>query len=98
MSTSKLLQRKLARDCELEFRVYSFRELASLYFPHYQPSSASRALRQLITHDALFKRQLQRRGFSLTRCTISPYQIEIVLQQLGTPREFYEIQRANSPY
>ena len=25
MSTSKLLQRKLARDCELEFRVYSFR-------------------------------------------------------------------------
>lgn len=48
MSTSKLLQRKLARDCELEFRVYSFRELASLYFPHYQPSSASRALRQLI--------------------------------------------------
>lgn len=98
MSTSKLLQRKLARDCELEFRVYSFRELASLYFPHYQPSSASRALRQLITHGALFKRQLQRRGFSLTRRKISPYQIEVVLQQLGTPREFYEIQRANSPY
>ena len=91
MSTSKLLQRKLARDCELEF-------LASLYFPHYQPSSASRALRQLITHDALFKRQLQRRGFSLTRRKISPYQIEVVLQQLGTPREFYEIQRANSTY
>lgn len=98
MSTpGKQLAKKFADAGELEFRVYSFRELAQLYYPHLRGPSASRALRSLIALDPKFCHEMRRRGFRPSQRHLAPYQIEVLLEQLGSPREFYEILRANSP-
>ncbi len=75
----------------LEFRAYAVKELATLYFPHYDPAYSGRCLRRLIRRDPELLRQLQERGYRTRAHYLPPAAVQVLLEHLGTPQEFYEI-------
>lgn len=75
----------------IEFRFYGFKELASLYYPHCTPPSASRKLRRLILQDPMLIEGLELRGFRRTMRRLTPGQVIFLVDQLGSPEEFQRI-------
>ena len=83
-------------SCEvppLEFRAYAVKELATLYFPHCEPGYAGRCLRRLIRRDPELLRQLQERGYRTRAHYLPPVAVQVLLEHLGTPQDFYAILR-----
>ncbi len=75
----------------IEFRFYGFKELASLYYPHCTPTSASRKLRRLILQDPMLIEGLELRGFRRSMRRLSPGHVIFLVDQLGSPDEFQRI-------
>ena len=73
----------------LIFRAYTVKELACLYFPQKTATGASRSLRALIRHDP----QLRAQGYRPRVHYLPPSAVQVLLEHLGTPEEFYEILR-----
>lgn len=70
--------------------VYTFRALARLYYPWLKPEVASRSLRRLLHGDPYIMESLVRSGYKNSQRKITPKQISIVIEHLGTPWEFAE--------
>lgn len=79
------------RPTRLECRAYAFREFAHLYFPNIMPEHASRRLRRFIVQDAQLLQQLEARGWRRNMRSLMPAHVSYLIQELGTPEEFYEI-------
>lgn len=77
----------------LEFRVYTLKELAVLYYPHVQPYYASRCLRKLIDNDPELRNYCEEHGFHARQRHIPPSVVTHLLDCLGTPQAFLDIQR-----
>lgn len=77
----------------MEFRAYAIKELACLYFPDKRAEYATRSLRRLIQHDPLLLSELQERGYGPRLRLLPPSAVQVLLQHLGRPEEFYEIAR-----
>lgn len=73
-----------------EFRIYSVKELAVLYYPTASAETASRSFRKLLRSDPLIYEGLAQRGFKRYARMLSPVQVRFLLDQLGSPQEFYE--------
>lgn len=71
-------------------RVYSFRALARLYYPHVKPETASRYLRRFIHGDPEMLRTLMRMGYKAHQHYLQPRHIAYIASELGTPEEFIE--------
>ncbi len=78
-----------------EFRIYSMKELACLYFPKLNSVYASRSFRKMLRDDPFIYEGLLDRGYRPRQRNLLPCQISFLLEQLGTPREFYEVQRGS---
>lgn len=79
--------------CDLpELRVYAFRDLAVLYYPRVRPDLASRKLRRLIKYDPLIANGLRRRGFRPGKRQLSPVHIDYLVEHLGSPSDFADIE------
>ncbi len=78
-----------------EFRVYSMKELACLYFPKFNPVYASRTFRKLLRDDPFLYEGLVERGYRPRSRNLLPSQISFLLEHLGTPKEFYEVQQGH---
>lgn len=77
----------------LIFRAYTVKELACLYFPQKTATGASRSLRALIRHDPELLSQLRAQGYRPRVHYLPPSAVQVLLEHLGTPEEFYEILR-----
>ena len=77
----------------LTFRAYTIKELGCLYFPQKSPIGASRSLRSLIAHDPLLLSELRAQGYRPRAHYLPPAAVQVLLEHLGTPTEFYEILR-----
>ena len=77
----------------LIFRAYTVKELACLYFPQKTATGASRSLRSLIRHDPELLSQLRAQGYRPRVHYLPPSAVQVLLEHLGTPEEFYEILR-----
>ena len=77
----------------LIFRAYTVKELACLYFPQKTATGASRSLRALIRHDPELLTQLRAQGYRPRVHYLPPSAVQVLLEHLGTPEEFYEILR-----
>lgn len=77
----------------LIFRAYTVKELACLYFPQKTATGASRSLRALIRHDPELLSQLRAQGYRPRVHYLPPSAVQVLLEHLGTPDEFYEILR-----
>ncbi len=75
-----------------EFRVYTIKELASLYYPNLTSAYASRSFHHTIKNDPILYQGLIERGYRKKKRNLSPAQVSFIMTHLGTPREFYEIQ------
>ena len=75
----------------LIFRAYTVKELACLYFPQKTATGASRSLRALIRPELLS--QLRAQGYRPRVHYLPPSAVQVLLEHLGTPEEFYEILR-----
>lgn len=64
-----------------------------LFYPGVSPRSASRSFRYLIHHDPELLSQLLGRGYRPTCRQLSPALVSCILQYLGSPHSFYEIQQ-----
>lgn len=78
-----------------EFRVYSMKELACLYFPKFNPVYASRTFRKLLRDDPFLYEGLLERGYRPRLRNLLPAQVSFLLEHLGTPKEFYEVQQGH---
>lgn len=67
---------------------YTFRALARLYYPQYQPKTASRYFRSLLHGDPHILRGLQKHGYTTKQRKLSPRLVAFIAQELGTPQEF----------
>ena len=67
---------------------YTFRALARLYYPQYQPETASRYMRRLLHGDPLLYGGLRSRGYHPKCRKLSPRQIAFIAEELGSPEEF----------
>ena len=77
----------------LTFRAYTIKELGCLYFPQKTAIGASRSLRSLIAHDPLLLSELRAQGYRPRAHYLPPSAVQVLLEHLGTPMEFYEILR-----
>lgn len=77
----------------LIFRAYTVKELACLYFPQKTATGASRSLRSLIRHDPELLSQLRAQGYRPRVHYLPPSAVQVLLEHLGTPEEFYDILR-----
>jgi predicted Zn-dependent protease len=66
-------------------RPYGVGELAALYFPHIQQSSAVNQLRRWIVESPVLLEELQSAGWKRYRKVFSPKQVAIILDHLGEP-------------
>ncbi len=76
----------------LSFRVYATKEIALRYFPDYHPSAATRSLGKLIRSDSELLNKLEVHGYRKGIRQFTPAMVALLLDYLGTPKEFYEIQ------
>lgn len=74
-----------------EFRVYSVKEVAVVYYPKVKVETACRSFRKLIRGDSLLYHGLCERGFRPYARTLSPAQVCFLMEHLGTPTEFHSI-------
>lgn len=65
--------------------VYGHRQLAQLYFPNVQPTSASNQLALWIRRDPELLAELTRAGYVKGQRMYSPLQLRILLDHLGDP-------------
>ena len=77
----------------LTFRAYTIKELGCLYFPQKTAIGASRSLRSLIAHDSHLLSELRAQGYRPRAHYLPPAAVQVLLEHLGTPMEFYEILR-----
>lgn len=77
----------------LTFRAYTIKELGCLYFPQKTAIGASRSLRALISHDPVLLSELRAQGYRPRAHYLPPAAVQVLLEHLGTPMEFYEILR-----
>ena len=77
----------------LTFRAYTIKELGCLYSPQKTAIGASRSLRSLIAHDPLLLSELRAQGYRPRAHYLPPSAVQVLLEHLGTPMEFYEILR-----
>lgn len=80
-----------AERAMLEFRAYTFKELAGTYFPKHDPRQASRNLNNLIKSDSELHNVLRSHGWKPGRRLLTPLQVSVIGQYLGRPEEFFEI-------
>ncbi len=66
-------------------RTYQFRELALQYFPTSTPATASKAFRRMINACKELPEILAEKGFPAGGKTLTPAQVESVVQFLGEP-------------
>ncbi|MDY5858301.1 MAG: DUF4248 domain-containing protein [Porphyromonas sp.] len=71
--------------------MYTFRSVAMRYYPHLKPETASRYFRRLINSDPMLLRGLMLRCYRPRQRSLTPRQIEYLIEELGEPKEFYEI-------
>lgn len=74
-----------------EFRVYSHKELAVMFFPHHNPRQASRSFTNLLHSDSELIEQLTLHGWKPGKRLLSPAQVGVIAQYLGHPELFVEI-------
>ncbi len=91
---NKTVTEQSSKKCLIEeFRIYTIKELACLYFPKFQAGHASRCFRRLLKEDPLLYKGLEERGYRPRKRNLSPSQVGYLLEHLGTPNEFYEVLR-----
>lgn len=78
-------------DALSEFRVYSFKEVAGIFFPNHDPRQASRNLNSLIKSDPLLYESLVAHGWRPGKRMLTPLQVGDFITYLGSPEEFREI-------
>lgn len=66
-------------------RIYGHQELASLYFPHILPESASTQLRRWINRDEDLLGELRRAGHIKGMRIYTPLMVAILVSHLGDP-------------
>lgn len=66
-------------------RPYGVGELAALYFPHIQQSSAVNQLRRWVHESPDLLEELQAAGWKRYRKVFSPKQVAIIVDHLGEP-------------
>ena len=66
-------------------QTYSKSQLASLYMPHVSSSSARRTMRRWIDSMPEFKAALQAAGYRDKSILLTPAQVALHYQYLGTP-------------
>lgn len=71
-------------------RVYTFRAVATMYYPHLKPETASRYLRRLIHADPYILGDLTDCGYRYNQRRLTPRQIDNIRKHLGDPAEFYD--------
>lgn len=74
-----------------EFRIYSVKEVAVVYYPRVGVETACRSFRKLIRGDKWLYDGLCERGFKPYARTLSPAQICFLVEHLGSPSEFIDI-------
>lgn len=74
-----------------EFRVYTVKELAVVYYPKMAVETACRSFRKLIRGDGWLYAELCKRGFKPYARTLSPAQVRFLMEHLGSPSEFVDI-------
>lgn len=83
-------EQSLPRD--LQFRVYGRQEFAVIYFPWFSsPDGASRALTRLIYNDGELLASLESAGFRKGAKRLTPAMVGVLVQYMGSPRQFHEI-------
>lgn len=68
-------------------RPYGVGELAALYFPHIQQSSAVNQLRRWIVESPFLLEDLQAAGWKRYRKVFSPKQVAVIIEHLGEPEQ-----------
>lgn len=74
-----------------QFRTYSVKEIAIMYYPLLTPNSATRNLSRLIHGDVEFATKLKEYGYHKGIRTLTPAMVCIIASYLGTPNDFQEI-------
>ena len=70
---------------DFKARTYGFGELAQLYMPHITPKSASSQLRIWIERNERLKNELDKSGFKKGLRTLTPEQVQLIIQFIGIP-------------
>ncbi|GAD07764.1 DUF4248 domain-containing protein [Porphyromonas crevioricanis] len=74
---------------DFDFRVYTFKELASIYYPDSSPCQASRNLSRFIHGDPALLAELEACGFYKGKHHLSPRMVSCIVRYMGVPAEFY---------
>ena len=70
---------------EFVIRSYGYGELAMLYFPNSTKKSASAQLSNWISINSQLRENLQFSGFKKRQRTLTPKQVSIIIDILGSP-------------
>lgn len=77
-----------------EYRMYSKKELALIYYPHSpSPRTAQRNFYKLISGDAYLMNKLEKAGYKKRSKFLSPKVVRILVEELGFPQEYDELNR-----
>ncbi|MBU6158733.1 MAG: DUF4248 domain-containing protein [Bacteroidetes bacterium] len=70
---------------EFNLRSYGYCELAMLYFPNSNKSSASTQLSRWVRQNENLKKQLGELGFKPRKKILTPSQVKLIVDYLGEP-------------
>ena len=71
----------------ITIREYGRTELAMLYFPHIESESAWRKLKNWIEGYPALERELSKAGYEKRQRCFTPYQVQIIVDYIGLPKE-----------
>lgn len=72
---------------QIVYRTMSMKELAGKYFPYVCSNSATRSLSRWIHIDGSLLIQLTRIGYKSYSKTLTPRQVQIIVEHFGMPAE-----------
>lgn len=71
---------------KFSIKVYSIKELATFYFPHYTSASASCHLKRWMKKEPLFS-QLKGAGYEPGQQVLTPKQVRLIVDHVDYPEE-----------
>lgn len=92
-NVSLIANSTLGEGNSFRYRVYTFKELAAIYYPLSTPAQASRNLSRFIQGDPALCAQLMGCGFYKGKRHLSPRMVSCIVSFMGTPEDFYEQMR-----
>lgn len=70
---------------DFKSKTLAVKELATMYFPHSTPRSATVQLKRWIRYNKALGRELQEAGYAGMQRLFTPLQVMIIIRHLGEP-------------